>query len=265
MAARRTCYCGKPIRAANLCNGHYYEKMKIENPDNYEKIRAKQSRRHSVGEITRPVSAAYAKAMDDRFLAGLMSKVGEVKGHLTVIGVERPSDAPNRMLKCLCVCGNVTFIQSGHWSRGKAASCGCKRLELNRIRMKGLRKPPGESGLHRLLDSYIRGAAKRNIRFELTRQEFKDLTSSCCAYCGIPPNRVSFKPDSSGNTKEATELTKYVHHGVDRVDSNLGYILSNCVPSCTKCNVAKASMSVSEFRDWLTSVYNNFVIAGDRL
>ena len=47
--------------------------------------------------------------------------------------------------------------------------------------------------------------------------------------------------------------------GIDRIDSSNGYILSNIVPCCEKCNIAKGEMSIDEFREHITKISNTFI------
>jgi len=72
-------------------------------------------------------------------------------------------------------------------------------------------------------------AFKRELEFAITEDQFQILTSQACAYCA--------KRNSTTH-----------RNGVDRIDSAVGYVLSNCVPCCSECNVMKKTMSSSEFR-----------------
>jgi len=38
-----------------------------------------------------------------------------------------------------------------------------------------------------------------------------------------------------------------VYNGVDRLDSSIGYTVSNCVASCGDANLAKQSLTYDEF------------------
>ena len=64
---------------------------------------------------------------------------------------------------------------------------------------------------------YLRSAEKRGLVFELTLEQFIELTSKNCKHCG------------------RLRVEGY-YTGLDRVDSDVGYILSNVVPSCWPCN-----------------------------
>lgn len=43
--------------------------------------------------------------------------------------------------------------------------------------------------------------------------------------------------------------TETHHNGIDRIDSNIGYITSNCVTCCGGCNIAKGKKTPDEFID----------------
>ena len=86
-------------------------------------------------------------------------------------------------------------------------------------------------------DHVIKSADKRGLEFNLNKTAFRNLVLKSCNYCG----RESKVP--------------YVN-GIDRVDSEVGYIAGNCVPSCGVCNTAKFTMSKEEFFDHIVRIYN---------
>lgn len=80
--------------------------------------------------------------------------------------------------------------------------------------------------------SYKHCAKKRNLVFELLIEEFADIIRNPCIYCG--------------------ETDKI---GIDRIDNNLGYTLSNSKPCCKLCNYMKRTNSVDEFLEHIKKVY----------
>ena len=68
---------------------------------------------------------------------------------------------------------------------------------------------------------YKKNAKRRNIDFNLTKEDFYFLTQQKCHYCG--------------------DIKEY--NGIDRIDSNKGYELNNCVPCCEICNKMKLDYS----------------------
>ena len=76
-----------------------------------------------------------------------------------------------------------------------------------------------------------------------------------CFYCG-DINSSYLRDYRKG--KLVSDIIIY-YNGIDRVDSNKGYIKTNTVVCCKRCNVAKSDMSVLEFKEWLNRIYKNFI------
>lgn len=77
---------------------------------------------------------------------------------------------------------------------------------------------------------------KKNMAFELTKEEFDWYTQQPCFYDGREP-------------------TQSEPNGVDRIINNKGYMKSNCVPCCKECNFAKGSFDIDTFMNICTRVY----------
>jgi hypothetical protein len=99
---------------------------------------------------------------------------------------------------------------------------------------------------------YMKAAKDRGLRFELTDEQFKTLTTSNCHYCKRGPLTVA-----------GTGQGRFVYNGVDRVVNSIGYILENCVPCCFQCNRAKGTLSMTEFLSWVAAVYDASICASD--
>lgn len=86
-----------------------------------------------------------------------------------------------------------------------------------------------------LFVNYKNGAKSRNLLFNLSREEFDNLISKNCYYCGdIPSLRI-------------INNCSLICNGIDRVDNSLGYFQDNCVSACKICNVMKSSKDRDEF------------------
>jgi hypothetical protein len=83
-----------------------------------------------------------------------------------------------------------------------------------------------EASMKRLYKNYIRNCRRRNHFFELTVEQFHQLTSAVCTYCKKPPSKKS---------------RSYKYNGIDRKDNKKGYTIENCVSCCTDCNWLKGS------------------------
>lgn len=166
---------------------------------------------------------------------------GRKLGKLLVLSRHSPMNGQKRVYwNCLCDCGKETKVWSSHLIQGKTKSCGCLRLE---------KMPAGWSGLTRLWCSYKAAANNRGLCFELTRDDMHDITQQDCIYCGRKPLSISHAKGKSDNGR-------YMYNGIDRVDNDIGYVRENCVACCGRCNVAKASMSLEEFKNWISLVYS---------
>jgi len=89
---------------------------------------------------------------------------------------------------------------------------------------------------------YILSAEKRNINFELLKDEFIDLISKPCNYCGVS-DLTFYKTNGAG--------------GIDRVDSNKGYNLNNCLPCCGMCNQMKLDYTKKDFLNQCLKIIKN--------
>ena len=82
------------------------------------------------------------------------------------------------------------------------------------------------------INAYKQGAKKRGFLWELTKEEAALFWEVPCEYCGNTINGL----------------------GIDRVDSSVGYILSNCVPCCTMCNIMKMAHSKDVWLDHIERI-----------
>ena len=96
---------------------------------------------------------------------------------------------------------------------------------------------------------YQVSAEKKKVSFSLSFQEFEFFTEQNCYYCGSPPE--------SRKRKWAFKAS-----GIDRKDSDDGYVLANCVSSCRVCNFAKGTMSYSNFCTWISKVNDHLKKSG---
>ena len=95
---------------------------------------------------------------------------------------------------------------------------------------------------------YRSGARQRDIEWNLSEKEFKSLIKQNCYYCNEEPSRhqsVSYRDDY--------ELV----NGIDRIDSNKGYSIDNCVPCCNTCNLMKNTLPKSVFFEKISQIYNH--------
>jgi hypothetical protein len=146
---------------------------------------------------------------------------------------------------CLCDCGNERTVRSDMLRKESVASCGCYRRQKKPTyrRKEGL--PPGRAARNFVYKQYRLSARTRGLAWELTDEEFDDLTGRNCRYCGCPPSRVKDHGSYNGT---------FTYNGIDRKDNSLGYVIGNVVPCCTICNRAKRDMPYEDFIAWITQL-----------
>jgi hypothetical protein len=190
---------------------------------------------------------------------------GVVKDHLTCLG-----DSGNRtrdgsvLWRWQCSCGNVVERTKTYLNRVSTCGHGCPySRELHAIANRGrepeLKHPVGHSGAMRLYDIYRRRCRKRGLGFDLTFDQFRELTSQCCHYCGAPPAMLYVH--QYDRSERARRHAEYVFNSLDRIDNSLGYVLSNSRPSCHLCNMMKRTMGEDEFKQQIARIYHHYVRA----
>lgn len=182
-------------------------------------------------------------------MGSLEKIVGQKYGRLTVIKrSDKRRNKSGTLWQVKCDCGNILEATAGHLKYGHTKSCGCYNIEQIKQRMKGNKNfqlPPGQSALNGLIHRYKANARIRGINWFLTKQECIDLFQANCHYCGIEPKQLY---QTIGHSNNITSI--YRHNGIDRINSNNDYKISNVVTSCKWCNYAKRDRTQQEFYDW---------------
>jgi hypothetical protein len=174
--------------------------------------------------------------------------IGKRFGHSTVIkytgrSVRMYSGKKSSIYLLRCDCGNTFEKPRDCFSN--SLTCGC-RGNTNRVyKKRGSYLSGNTASFNHIYGVYKSRAKYKNIKFKLSKAEFKKLTGQNCIYCGVKPLQIS-KADLNRPNNE-----KYVFNGIDRIDSLKGYIKSNCVPCCEICNKAKRNLSREDFLIWI--------------
>ncbi|CAB4197007.1 hypothetical protein UFOVP1290_527 [uncultured Caudovirales phage] len=161
---------------------------------------------------------------------------GKSFGRLTVISEEKERSKNGTVYwNCRCICGNIIIVLGTNLRRS-TRSCGCL---IKEAMAKTARKNRSICPWSVDRNHYYLGAKQRNLEFNISVEDFMQLSILPCFYCGKEPNMQCF----------AAELREVgvLKNGIDRVDSTIGYMLSNCVSCCTRCNFEKSNQSYSDF------------------
>lgn len=172
---------------------------------------------------------------------------GQKFGYLVALRRDEDRCTPRRAYWiCRCECTNIhqesreCSVRMTNLLDGTTKSCGCLHATSIGIRC---RKAPGFSAFQDLYKRYQQNAKAKNRSFELTQEEVREITQKDCHYCGVRPAQIV----SHGARVNASRNGQYIHNGIDRLDSSVGYMIHNCVPCCTVCNLMKLDSSYDDF------------------
>lgn len=198
--------------------------------------------------IGRNLTKGYTKSCGCRKTRSRAVDIGQKYNRLTAI--ERSGSLGGEpAFKFKCDCGVEKIIIAQAVRRGLVKSCGCFRKEhCAEITKLG----PGRDGkayVRAFFKEYKHRAKTHGIGFSLTLDEFEVLIHSPCAYGGHAPA-----------PRNRSRYGSYAVSGIDRKDSGGPYSAENCVPCCTTCNIGKNSLTVDEFKKWISEVYHHFAV-----
>lgn len=92
-------------------------------------------------------------------------------------------------------------------------------------------------------------AKSRGIQVGISFDEFCNVASKDCVYCGA-------KPVSKSGFKDWQKQAFL--NGIDRINNDDGYYIGNIVSCCYQCNWSKRDLSINEWSDWIMNLSSNF-------
>ena len=144
-------------------------------------------------------------------------------------------DANIKAWHCLCTCGRIRYIRSKDLYNKKITKCKCEESK-NLL--------PNDMGAkRRIYNQYELKAKSRSLIFELTFEQFCDLITQNCFYCGEEHSNKMIRRNRS-----------FSYNGIDRIDNNIGYTKTNSITCCKYCNSSKLDKSIEDFIDHLYSM-----------
>ena len=150
--------------------------------------------------------------------------VGSKVGRWTIMGESSPCPKTGFYLTpVICDCdGLERLVNTARIKAGNSKSCGCIQKEDITRRST---KEAGRVSYRVLYSKCATGAKNREYAFELTYEQFMELSCMNCHYCGIKPKRFN-QYDWSGprvkvGSKAYESATIYVN-GIDRKDNSGG-------------------------------------------
>lgn len=144
---------------------------------------------------------------------------------------------------CRCDCGTAKPVSSRALKNGSSKSCGCIRNQQTRKRSKPLYVIAAEAHYA----SYKRNSSTEKRRFDMSEEEFQNITSLPCHYCAASAKEHSVRRKDGRSRSVYKVMSGYFANGLDRVDSDVGYKNGNVVPCCSVCNSSKSDLSYGDF------------------
>lgn len=143
---------------------------------------------------------------------------------------------------CKCDCGDYTKVSSGSLKSSRTKSCGCLKKELCRKRS----LPKGVAARNYVIRQHKANARQKNLEQALTDEQIIILHRKSCHYCGALPSNSYSLPSGF-----------YIYSGIDRIDNDKGYTITNTVPCCRACNYFKRTYSYDEFLALIKRIHSH--------
>jgi hypothetical protein len=172
----------------------------------------------------------------------LIDLQGKRFGRWVVVGYKGPNKFGKAQWSCVCDCGTEKVVKAQSLINGDSKSCGCFNKDSLRQR---IQLPDGHAALNAFFNQYQNNARNKGRSFDLSKDEFKKLVNSDCAYCGSKPSLFYKKTGANGPA---------LVNGIDRVDNTKGYTVENSIPCCHSCNMMKRDKTTNDFLEHIARI-----------
>lgn len=149
-----------------------------------------------------------------------------------------------KMFKVKCDCGEIFSASGTLMRRNKITSCkNCSFTNRSKMSIKTTQNQMV------FAKRVLNRCNTKHIDVAITADEYIEKAKMNCHYCNAEPM------PANGTARLGEGLLKI--HGLDRIDSSLGYTNENTVSCCIICNTMKASLSTNEFLLHINKIYKN--------
>ena len=205
----------------------------------------------SASNLRRKQTRSCGKCRFRPFRSNLLDLVGQRFGHLVVLEY-----VGKKQWRCACDCGGSTVARTSNLKQGlrlkRKSTCGC---------MGGFRDPSlrnrrlvsnDEAAVHRLWVEHNNRArhSGQASPWDIPELDFRELILSPCHYCGDTGSNIL----TCVYRQVGDEVGEFRYNGLDRVESDGGYVRKNLVPCCWECNRAKGKMSYKKFCEFIKRI-----------
>lgn len=154
---------------------------------------------------------------------------------------------------CKCDCGKEIKTRSANLIGGHSRSCGCSRKGTNTGIMlnRTLGSHPSWKGYGMISGEYFGklryGAKIRNILFDISIEYLWKMFEDQGRKCALTGQNLAFPPQVVRRGMKKGYCSVEHTASLDRIDSNLGYIVGNIQWVHKEMNLAKHSLSQKRF------------------
>jgi hypothetical protein len=182
-------------------------------------------------------------------MARLSNILNQKFGKLTAVELLEKKDCyGRRRWRCMCECGGEKISTANLLKSGNVKSCGCLKVNCIEAMKRATSLEPRDAYLNNMYSQSRYRSSQRNIKFELTIEQFANICKEKCYYCGEYDSRVHHKV--SGDI--VVEVV-----GVDRIDSNKGYTKDNIQWVHKRVQQMKWNISQDQFIEWCKIIAKN--------
>ena len=196
-------------------------------------------------------------------------KAGDKFWMMTLLEFQGRSPSSRALFRVQCDCGKIIERYHVNWLIRKTApckSCGCLRAEM-RQGPQPKKRHYSESTKNQCYAMFVKTSRDRHERGfpgdAWSQEQWYNLVSQPCYYCGGTDTRNLAVSQRTCSKQYANfpdeEIRKYdlKINSIDRVDSTKGYLFSNSVSCCGRCNKAKLHYTQDEFYNMIVAIYKH--------
>lgn len=139
-------------------------------------------------------------------------------------------------------CNEERYLSEKEMKSSVPANCNnCKRSVFKNLTQDEV------NALNTLFKSRIIDRSIRcGLNCTITLDDYLKTIIEPCYYCGEKPSQ-----------EDIICGKKFLHNGIDRINNSRGYEKDNIVSCCTRCNMAKGSLTKEEFLNLAEKITNN--------
>lgn len=163
--------------------------------------------------------------------------IGDVINNQTIVDYKWEGKDGAYLVRCNC--GYERYLRASTISVNQG---GCKMCKT--------KKTDASRSITAAWGTLNGNAKRRGYSVEITKEEFVEISTKSCFYCGEDPKDVKWRhiPEWAAPAKI---------NGIDRRNNSIGYTMENSVACCSRCNRSKSNDDESEFLSWLKRAYQH--------